>query len=83
VQAKKDNLTVIELKNPNVRLAHIAGQIKAMDNEMRKIEDGKVLEWASMAGNSCDAHFVFVSYSYFIKLSSFFFAKGQSPVNYF
>ena len=31
------------------RINYLAEQVKALDSESRKIEDGKILEWASVA----------------------------------
>ncbi|MFT8313944.1 MAG: hypothetical protein ABF633_06760 [Clostridium sp.] len=43
-KSKHDNLTVGELEELNARLNDLAAQVKAIDGEIRKIEDGKILE---------------------------------------
>lgn len=43
-QSKKDNLTVVELEELNTRLNLLAVQVRALDSESRKMEDGKILE---------------------------------------
>ena len=43
-QAKQGNLTKGELEALNVRLNDLAMQVRAIDSESRRIEDGKILE---------------------------------------
>lgn len=43
-QAKEENLSPIELKVLNDRLNNLAEQVRALDSESRKMEDGKILE---------------------------------------
>ncbi|WP_254306614.1 hypothetical protein [Clostridium sp. 001] len=43
-QAKKGNLTAGELKELNARLNDLSTQIRALDSESRRTEDGRILE---------------------------------------
>ena len=43
-KAKQGNLTVGEIETLNDRLNNLATQVKALDGESRRIEDGKILE---------------------------------------
>nr|WP_243449139.1 hypothetical protein [Clostridium butyricum] len=43
-QAKEGNLSPIELKALNDRLNNLAEQVRALDSESRKMEDGEILE---------------------------------------
>jgi hypothetical protein len=43
-QAKQEKLTAGELEALNVKLNNLATQVKAIDCESRKTEDGKILE---------------------------------------
>lgn len=43
-QAKEENLSPAELELLNDRLNNLAEQVRALDSESRKIEDGKILE---------------------------------------
>lgn len=43
-QAKQKNLTAGEIEVLNDRLNNLATQVKALDGESRRIEDGKILE---------------------------------------
>lgn len=42
--AKQENITAGELEAINVRLNDLATQVRALDSESRKNEDGKILE---------------------------------------
>ena len=43
-QVKQGNLTAEELKLLNYRLNDLSKQVKAIDSESRRAEDGKILE---------------------------------------
>ncbi len=43
-QAKEENLSPIELKALNARINNLAEQVRALDSESRRKEDGKILE---------------------------------------
>lgn len=43
-QAKQGNLAIGELESLNNRLNNLAAQVRAIDSESRKIEDGKILQ---------------------------------------
>ena len=43
-QAKQENLTARELEAINIRLNDLSTQVRALDSESRKMEDGKILE---------------------------------------
>lgn len=43
-QAKEGNLNPTELELLNDRLNNLAEQVRALDSESRKMEDGKILE---------------------------------------
>ena len=43
-QAKRGNLSPEELEVLNRRLKNLAAQVRAIDSESRKTEDGKILE---------------------------------------
>lgn len=43
-QVKEGNLTIEEIVSLNVRLNNLAVQVKAIDSESRRTEDGKILE---------------------------------------
>ncbi|MFL0197117.1 hypothetical protein ACJDU8_16350 [Clostridium sp. WILCCON 0269] len=43
-QAKQGNFTEKELKELNVTLNYLAVQVRALDGESRRIEDGKILK---------------------------------------
>ncbi|AWK53047.1 hypothetical protein DIC82_07830 [Clostridium beijerinckii] len=43
-QVKQGNFTAGEIEVINVRLNNLAAQVKALDGESRRIEDGKILE---------------------------------------
>ena len=43
-QAKQDNFTAGEIETLNDSLNNLATQVKALDGESRRIEDGKILE---------------------------------------
>lgn len=43
-EAKEGNLSPIELKALNDRLNKLVAQVRALDSESRKMEDGKILE---------------------------------------
>lgn len=43
-KAKDKNLTARELESFNIKLNNLAEQVKALDGESRRIEDGKILE---------------------------------------
>ncbi|WP_123053477.1 hypothetical protein [Clostridium sp. JN-1] len=43
-KAKQANLTAGELEEINVRLNNLAVQVRALDGESRRTEDGKILE---------------------------------------
>lgn len=49
-QAKQDNLTARELEALNARINDLAAQVRALDTESRRTEDGRILEWVLMAG---------------------------------
>jgi hypothetical protein len=42
-EAKQDNLAAGELEELNARINDLAAQIRALDGESRRIEDGKIL----------------------------------------
>ena len=48
-KVKEGNLTKAEIEALNSKLNNLAAQVKALDGESRRIEDGKILEWASIA----------------------------------
>ena len=43
-QAKQGNLTAGELEELNASLKYLAAQVRALDSESRKTENGKILE---------------------------------------
>ncbi|WP_242872933.1 hypothetical protein [Clostridium magnum] len=43
-QAKKGNLIARELEELNTRINDLAAQVRALDSESRRTEDGKILE---------------------------------------
>ena len=43
-RAKQENLTTGEIEAINARLNDLALQVKALDSESRRIEDGRILE---------------------------------------
>ena len=43
-QAKQDNLTARELEALNARINDLAAQVRALDTESRRTEDGRILE---------------------------------------
>ena len=43
-QAKKDNLTSGELEELNAKLNDLAAQVRALEGESRRTENGKILE---------------------------------------
>lgn len=43
-QAKQGNLTEREVKELNSRLNNLAAQVRALDSESRRTEDGEILE---------------------------------------
>lgn len=42
--AKQGNLTAGEIEAVNVQLNNLASQVRALDGESRRMEDGKILE---------------------------------------
>lgn len=49
-QVKEGNLTIAEIEALNINSNNLAIQVKAIDSESRRIEEGKILEWwASVA----------------------------------
>jgi flagellin-like hook-associated protein FlgL len=43
-QAKQGNLTAGEIEALNARINDLAAQVRALDSESRRTEDGKILE---------------------------------------
>lgn len=43
-QAKQGNLTVEEMEELNARLNNLTAQVRALDGESRRTEEGKILE---------------------------------------
>ena len=59
-RVKEENLITAEIEALNINLNNLAVQVKAIDSESRRIEEGKILEWwASVATEiAIDAYFV-------------------------
>lgn len=44
-----DNITEGELEELNVWINDLSGQVRVLDSESRRTDDGKILEWLSVA----------------------------------
>lgn len=44
IDNEKENLTTAEIEALNINLNNLAVQVKAIDSESRRIEEGKILE---------------------------------------